>query len=154
MTGDVRVGVLSDTHGVLPDAVLEVFSGVSLILHAGDVGREGILFELETVAPVIAVRGNTDPVYPSRALPPVARTTIGGLRFYVVHVFGPGQEIPEPGIDVVVAGHTHLPAITPLREALLVNPGSASRSRTRDRRGTVAVIRRVGERPIAEIITL
>ncbi|MDP2183626.1 MAG: metallophosphoesterase family protein [Actinomycetota bacterium] len=154
MGGDVRIGVLADTHGTLPAAALEALEGVSLILHAEDVGRESVLFELQTIAPVIAVRGNTDPVFPSWALPQVARTTCGGMSFFVVHAFSPRHDRPEPGIDVVVAGHTHLPAITSLQAALLVNPGSTSRNRTPDRRGTVAVVCRVGERPEAEIIVL
>lgn len=153
-TGSVRIGVLSDTHGRLPHRAFEALEGSSLILHAGDVGRESVLFELQSIAPVVAVRGNTDPVFPSWPLPAVARTTFDGMRFLIVHAFSPGFDEVEPGINLVVAGHTHLPEIMQLGEALFVNPGSASHSRTPDHRGSVAVIRRAGQRPSAEIIRL
>lgn len=125
----MRVGVLSDTHGTLPDGVLEAFAGVERIIHAGDVGNGLVLETLATVAPVVAVRGNCDLSGEPAMLPPLANTRIGDLRFLVVHR---PADVPRPlpeGIDVVVTGHTHVPQVADGGGVLWVNPGSPSQSR-------------------------
>lgn len=134
----VRVGLISDTHGELDDRVAVVFSGVDLIVHAGDVCGDHILAELGAVAPVVAVRGNMDRVrQPHGGIEDFEVTTIAGVRIGVVHDLDGGM----PGatdIDVLVCGHTHRPAISRHGDVLVVNPGSASRPRGSSR--TVAIL--------------
>ena len=123
------IGLISDTHGLLRPSVHSALDGVELILHAGDVGADEILHELGTIAPVLAVRGNTDPPgHP--ALPQVQILTIGGLRIHVSH--GDELGVPNPAKllaaydeDVIVFGHTHRPLVERSGDRLVVNPGSA-----------------------------
>jgi len=136
----VLVGVLSDTHGVLPESIEGVFSGVGHIIHAGDIGSEMVLLRLEAIAPVTAVRGNMDRGdiewrYPDRAV-----TRLGGYRVLVEHRMEDviARGIPE-GVDVVVTGHTHRPAVEMRDGILYVNPGSAG-GRSRAGAGSTAAI--------------
>jgi putative phosphoesterase len=133
--------VVSDTHGSLDPRLLQEFSGVSLIVHAGDIERpsDGIIEELEALAPVRAVEGNTDS-FPPGLLPVEARLEVAGVRFYVRHDLGALRRDSVDDADVVVAGHTHRPDIRQVDGALLVNPGSISRSRTSDGVNTAAII--------------
>src|SRR5574340_261424 len=121
------VGVISDTHGTLPAAVHDAFAGVSMILHAGDVGSQSVIDELETIAPVVAVHGNMDRGDLSWRLPERAVTRIDGLRFLVGHIAEhlTREGVPE-GVDVVVTGHTHRASVRYAGGVLRVNPGSAS----------------------------
>ena len=122
------VGVISDTHGVLPTWVGPIFEGVDLIMHAGDVGAVAVLDELELIAPVIAVRGNMDSATELAPLPDHARRVEAGVRLLMVHE--PGHVrwlLASLPADVVIVGHTHRPRVQ--RDGYLtVNPGSASRS--------------------------
>jgi putative phosphoesterase len=125
-----RVGIISDTHGWLDPRVLEVFSaeGVLAIVHAGDVGADHVLYELEAVAPVTAVLGNCDHTVPGWELARIARTTVAGARFCAIHDFhdlGPATD----QVDVVVCGHTHQPRNEWHGRTLVVNPGSATQRR-------------------------
>jgi putative phosphoesterase len=153
-TPDTRIGLISDTHGVVPGGVAQALEGVSLIIHAGDVGPECVIGELSAIAPVEAVAGNTDHAFVSGPLPATRTFTHGGLRFFVSHRFEPHRQASPGGVDIVVAGHTHLPEVLDLGDALLVNPGSASRSRTPDGIGTVAVIEHDSGRPRVRIVQL
>ncbi len=150
----MRVGVISDTHGSLPAAVHDVFAGVDRILHAGDIGNEDVITELETIAPVTAVSGNTDPAQIGFTHPERASVAIGGVRFLVGHIYA---ELVRPGIpadvDVVVFGHTHVPRVEHNHGLLLLNPGSASRSRS-GHGHTVAVVERAADGLEARIIEL
>jgi hypothetical protein len=128
----MRIGVISDTHGVVHPRVHEVFRGVDHILHAGDVGDEQVLIELEAIAPVTAVAGNVDGGWRGE-LRCEARATLGGLRFYLTHVVArPRAAISavrvalqrEPA-DVVVFGHSHLPHDEQVDGVWFFNPGSA-----------------------------
>jgi putative phosphoesterase len=112
----MKIGVISDTHGLLRPEVFGVFDGVDHILHAGDIGGEDVLVELRALAPVTAVAGNVDGFRCGDA-GEEARVTLGGLRFYLTHVLDrplrPRPEVlaaltAEP-VDVVVFGHSHLP---------------------------------------------
>ena len=126
------VGLISDTHGLLRPEVFTVFKGVGLILHAGDVGPDEILDELAAIAPVYAVRGNTDPIGNPR-LPNAVELEINGLSVHVSH----GDEVgatPERLLatydaDVIVYGHTHREVITRGLGRLVVNPGAAGARR-------------------------
>ena len=129
------IGLISDTHGMVRPQVHDALAGVELILHAGDVGSDEILDELETIAPVRAVYGNTDA--PGR--PRLAESidlVLGGVSVHVSH----GHEVGSPtparlveryAADVIVYGHTHRQLITRVGAQLVVNPGAAGARRFR-----------------------
>ena len=132
MTETHLVGLISDTHGLVRASVFDALAGVSLILHAGDVGR-GVLDELATIAPVRAVFGNTDPP----GLPELAESielTLGGVSIHVSHGHELGRPTPERLLaaypaDVVVYGHTHRQLVVHADGRLVVNPGAAGHRR-------------------------
>jgi putative phosphoesterase len=128
--GALRVGIISDTHGALPQGALAALRGADAILHAGDIGDPAVLRQLGAIAPVTAVRGNTDTEGPLRRLPAVARVEIGGSRFVLAHrehSLGAGADRDTGiGADVAVYGHTHIADLTRTGSVLWVNPGSAS----------------------------
>lgn len=112
----MKIGILSDTHGLLRPEVFPALDGVEHILHAGDVGDPDILLALNALAPVTAVHGNTDGWELRSRLPESNSVELLGLRFTVVHGHLPSHgTTPErlsrafPGSDVVVFGHTHQP---------------------------------------------
>lgn len=125
----MRIGLISDTHGLLRPEVFAHLADVEHILHAGDVGGPGILVDLAALAPVTAVSGNTD----GWDLRAVARGTaeldLGGLRFALAH----GHRAASfddlvrqfPRADVIVHGHSHVPRADRVGGAWLLNPGSA-----------------------------
>jgi uncharacterized protein len=131
----VRVGLISDTHGKLRPEVFEAFSGVDLILHAGDIGSLDIVTELETIAPVHAVHGNTDDFDVRAEYGEKVDTELEGKRVVVVHGHLLGAPpTPErlrgayPGADVIVYGHTHKPLVNQV-PPMIVNPGAAGPAR-------------------------
>lgn len=134
----VTVGVISDTHGELHHRVHEVFEGVDLIVHAGDVGGPGILIDLEAIAPVVVARGNTDTGAWACGLPAQASFRAGTVPGIVVHDLS-SADVPD-GATIVISGHTHLPSIERRRGVLYVNPGSAADSRMRSAGESVALI--------------
>ena len=128
----MRLGVIADTHGLLRPEVFEVFRKVDLILHAGDIGPSDVLDELGTMAPVLAVWGNTDGFDIRARVPEVLRTRIEGLDLVVVHGHQFGSPTPEglneayPEALVIVYGHTHRPLLTLVDQVVTVmNPGGA-----------------------------
>jgi putative phosphoesterase len=132
----VRVGVISDTHGLLRPEVFDVFSGVDHILHGGDVGPASLLDELATLAPVPAVYGNTDGMDLRRRLPRVARLELDGCAIVVTHGDQLGSPTPEklqaefPDAEIIVFGHTHRPILTLVDTVVTVmNPGGAGARR-------------------------
>lgn len=155
--GVARVGLISDTHGVLDPRVEAAFSTegpLAAIVHAGDVGpTPAILWELEAIAPVTAVQGNCDPDYPGLRLDLKARTTVAGTRILVIHDLHDLGPIPD-GVDVVVRGHSHIPAIEWHGDVLVVNPGSASQRRRMPSRSVGVLDLAPGQRPSARIIML
>lgn len=125
----MRIGLISDTHGTLRPQVLDRLAGVDRILHAGDVGPPEVLSDLETVAPVIAVWGNTDG-WDVRALThETVQVEIGGVRFGLAHghTVATFDDLPDllPGAQVIVHGHSHVPRANWQNGVLVVNPGSA-----------------------------
>lgn len=120
-----RVGVISDTHGLLREQVLKVFQGVDLILHAGDVDREEIIKALTKLSPVIAVRGNMDSGWAGQ-LAGTQAIEIGQVSIYMLHNLNLLDLIPETaGFQAVISGHTHQPHIYHKAGVLYLNPGSA-----------------------------
>ncbi len=149
-----RIGVIADTHGRLHPRITEVFDGVELVVHAGDVGAEKILFELQAIAPVVAVEGNMDAFFPAWPLAPTAWVNAGRYRVFLTHQLDPvASAIPE-GANIVVAGHTHRPDVRWIGSTLFVNPGSASRNRTPEACSTVAIVSLDGDVPSARIVEL
>lgn len=133
----LTIGVIADTHVYdggarrLAPEVAALFRRwrVGLILHAGDVGGEGVLAELQAVAPVLAVRGNNEAPTLAAALPTVVRFRVGAARFVLTHgLEGKTARLAARRFaaeaDVVVYGHSHLPRIEREGEAILFNPGS------------------------------
>ena len=138
-----RIGLISDTHGFLDPQVPEHFAGVDHILHGGDIGWPKIILELEVVAPVTAVLGNTDHGLPYRETEVVA---VAGRTLLVHHIVNPRRleeplqrRIVQEGAEIVVFGHTHEPFCELVNGVLFVNPGSAGRARFGKPR-TVAVM--------------
>lgn len=121
-----RVGVISDTHGLLRAAALEALAGVDLILHAGDVGRAEILQRLRDVAPTVAVRGNVDTSPWGRTLPETEVVDVEGRLIYMLHDRAALDLDPRAaGFAAVVFGHSHRPEATEANGVLFLNPGSA-----------------------------
>lgn len=126
----VRIGVLSDTHGLLRPEVGDVLFGADLILHAGDVGDPSILCALEDIAPVVAVRGNTDKGSWSLQLPKTEMVPVGDAFVYLIHDIHELDLDPQSaGIRVIVHGHTHQPSIKHHQGVLYLNPGGAGHRR-------------------------
>src|SRR4051812_42266947 len=126
----MKVGVISDTHGLLrPEAVrsfAQVPGGVALIVHAGDIGSPEILQRLGAIAPVQAVRGNNDRDPWADAAPETTTIELAGRRIYVLHDRKQLELEPAAAhIDVVVSGHSHKPGIERIDGCLYINPGSA-----------------------------
>lgn len=133
----MKIGLISDTHGLLRPEVFERLRGVEHILHAGDVGPADLLTELEAIAPVTAVWGNTDDWDVRDRVPEVATVELAGVRVVVVHGQQFGSPTPakvaaaHPEAGLVVFGHSHQPVIERVGAALAVNPGSAGPRRFR-----------------------
>lgn len=124
----IIIGLVSDTHGLVRPSLAAALDGVSLILHAGDVGGESVLRALKAIAPVRAVLGNVDPPGP----PLESRITMeaGGLSIHVSHGHELGSPAPDKLLsryraDVIVFGHTHKPVVHREGTRLVVNPGAA-----------------------------
>ena len=129
----MKIGIISDTHGHVPNAVHDALAGADHILHAGDVGPMEVITELESIAPVSAVRGNTD--Y-SIQLPQTHIQSFVSQKFLVHHIVDlpvPSQlvrvAITDEQPNVVVFGHTHMPYNEHHDGVLFLNPGSASNPR-------------------------
>lgn len=134
-----RIGVISDTHGKLANRALEIFEGVDLILHAGDIGHEDVITALETIAPVHAVFGNTDTQFATHLRPWTQQLETPAGRIAITHGHLPAAptgnhrkmvayfQAFKP--DVVVFGHSHIPCLEEIDGVILFNPGAASLSR-------------------------
>lgn len=134
----MKIGLISDTHGLLRAEVFEVFAGVDHILHAGDVGPAGLLDELEAIAPVTAVWGNTDGWDVRKRVTEIATVDLDGVSVVVLHGMqlraATAEKAAEayPHASLVVFGHSHRPEIVRIGGTLAVNPGSAGPQRFRD----------------------
>ena len=132
----MRLGVISDTHGLLRPEVFELFKQVDHILHAGDVGEPQILIELEAIAPVTAVYGNADPPELRARLQQVAELELDGFAIVVTHGNQFGHPTPAklheafPRAEIIVYGHTHKPLLELVdRTVTVMNPGGAGHPR-------------------------
>ena len=126
----MRIGVISDTHGLLRPEAVRALQGVELIIHAGDVGDAAILAELKKISPVFAVRGNVDTEQWAKELPTTAVVQANGASFYVLHNLRELDLKPQAsGFAAVISGHTHQPMQERREGVLYLNPGSAGPKR-------------------------
>ena len=122
----MRIGIISDTHGLLRPAAIDALQGVEHILHAGDVGDPAILEALRKVAPVTAISGNIDVGGACGYLPATEVITLGGCTFYMLHDRHALDLDPvAAGFSAVISGHSHKPLIEWRKGVLFMNPGSA-----------------------------
>jgi putative phosphoesterase len=159
----MKVGLLSDTHGWLDSGFHQWFAGVEMILHAGDVGSEVVLTELEVIAPTYAVRGNVDGGRWAMELPLERVVEVGGLRIAMLHIAGePGRpEVAATALlarerpDMLLVGHTHIPVMERLgRGGLWLNPGAAGRQGFHTKRTAALLHIEEGALPRVEMIEL
>ncbi len=127
-----RIGVISDTHGLVRPEALRALAGADLIVHAGDVGAPEVLDALRALAPVVAVRGNNDRGRWAKALAETEVVERGGRALYVLHDLHELDLDPHAaGFDAVIAGHSHRPRVERRDGVLYLNPGSAGPRRFR-----------------------
>jgi hypothetical protein len=121
-----RIGLISDTHGLLRPQAIDALRSSELIIHAGDVGKPEILTALRKLAPIIAVRGNVDTADWASALPETAVAEAGAVLLYVLHdVHALDLDPAASGFHIVVSGHSHQPGQSERNGVLYINPGSA-----------------------------
>lgn len=143
----MTIGLISDTHGRLRNDVFRLFEGVDRVIHAGDIGPATLLAELEAIAPVTAVFGNTDRFDIRERVEEIAEIELAGRRLAVIHGHQLGAPEPAglraalPDADIIVYGHTHRPLVKREDGVLVVNPGSAGAPR-------------FGQKPSVAILTL
>lgn len=153
MSTDKLIGVISDTHGLLRPQALEALAGSDLIIHAGDVGKMDVLTALGSIAPVSAIKGNIDRGETAH-LPDTKSVRSGAMKIYVLHDVKELDFDPvTSGYNVVIAGHSHKPAISEKDGVLYLNPGAAGQRRFR-LPISVAHLSMVDGKPAAEIIEL
>ena len=124
-----RIGIISDTHGLLRPEAERCLTGVDHIIHAGDIGAPEIVEALCRIAPVTAIRGNVDTGEWAREYPDTKLVRLAGKSIYVLHDLKTLQADPVAGVDVIVSGHSHVPNIDSIGGVLYLNPGSAGRRR-------------------------
>jgi uncharacterized protein len=123
--GDLRVGLVSDTHGLLRPEARAFLIGCDYIIHGGDIGGREILDELAAIAPVIAVRGNNDQEPWAARLRETELIRVGNVFLYIIHNLDELDIEPAAaGVSVVVSGHSHQPKIFERDGIVFVNPGS------------------------------
>jgi putative phosphoesterase len=121
-----KIGLISDTHGLLRDEALLALRGSDLIIHAGDVGDSKILEALAELAPTVAVRGNADTAAWAKSLPETVVAEAGSTHIYVLHDLKTLDLNPKmAGFHIVVSGHSHKPGRSEQNGVVYVNPGSA-----------------------------
>ena len=121
----MKIGILSDTHGLLRPEVAPALAGVERILHLGDVGSPSILKDLEKIAPVTAVRGNVDRTGPCSELPETEVALVEGRYIYMLHDLSTLHLDPAAGkFAAVLFGHSHVPNFYRRKGVLYFNPGS------------------------------
>ena len=122
----MRIGVISDTHGLLRPEAEQCLAGVAHIIHAGDIGRPEVIADLRRIAPVMAIKGNVDTADWAARYPDTRTIKLGGRVIYVLHDVNQLKLEPvAAGIDVVISGHSHRPDIETVDGVLYLNPGSA-----------------------------
>ena len=135
----MKIGILSDTHGHLNPQIHALFHDVDAIIHAGDIGNDNIFIELQTIAPLTAVRGNMDKTGRPALLHEYVVTTFDGVSLFIVHDLGGFPAVIKKHLhadimryqpQVVIFGHTHKPYSRYIGDVLYFNPGSATSGRS------------------------
>jgi uncharacterized protein len=122
----MKIGVISDTHGLLRPEAEQCLAGVAQIIHAGDIGRPEVIAGLRRIAPVMGIKGNVDTADWAARYPDTRTIKLGGRVIYVLHDVHELKLDPvSKGIDVVISGHSHRPDIETVDGVLYLNPGSA-----------------------------
>lgn len=125
-----RIGLISDTHGLLRPEAAAFLQGADFIIHGGDIGDPAILEVLAAIAPLTAVRGNNDTGPWADSLPRTALLQVGAISIYAVHdILDLDIDPARAGVHAVVFGHSHRPSVLEREGVLYVNPGSAGRRR-------------------------
>jgi putative phosphoesterase len=132
----VRIGIISDTHGIFDRAIIRHFAGVEHILHAGDIGRREVIEQLKQIAPVTVVSGNVDG-FEASGFPVEQIITLAGYRIALCHRLYEKGRLTRDGAsflertnpDICIYGHTHQPRAEWRKRVLLFNPGSAGPKR-------------------------
>jgi putative phosphoesterase len=125
-SGESFVGVISDTHSLVRPQALIALAGAERIIHAGDIGHPTVLTALETIVPVVAVRGNNDRDAWAAAIPETVIVEVDGLRLYVLHDIKTLDFDPTTaGFSGVISGHSHRPRLEQRAGVWFINPGSA-----------------------------
>jgi uncharacterized protein len=123
-----KIGVISDTHGLVRSKVLEAFRGSDLIIHAGDICKQEVLDSLSQVAPVVAVRGNNDKGKWADHLHETEIVEVGSVKIGVVHVLRQLDINPkDAGLDAIISGHSHRASIKHKDGIIYINPGAAGK---------------------------
>lgn len=157
--GALKIGLISDTHGLLRPEAFAALEGCAHIIHAGDIGSRagkpnGVLDALAGIAPLTVVRGNNDRADWAADIPYAAELEFAGVRIHVLHILGDLAFDPvASGVRVVVSGHSHKPCVETRHGVLYVNPGSAGPRRFR-LPVTVARLHVADGRARAELVTL
>ena len=120
-----RIGIISDTHGLLRPEAERRLAGVDHIVHAGDIGRPEIVEALRRIAPVTAIRGNVDSAEWAREYADTEFVRLAGKSIYILHDLNTLHIDPRADTDVIVSGHSHVPKIQRIDGILYLNPGSA-----------------------------
>ena len=122
----MRIGVISDTHGLLRPEAEQRLAGVAHIIHAGDIGRPEIIDRLRRIAPVVAIKGNVDRAPWADHYPDTQTVKLGDHTIHIVHDIHDLRLDPvSSGINVVISGHSHRPLVETIDGVLYLNPGSA-----------------------------
>lgn len=124
-----RIGIISDTHGLLRPDARRRLAGVDHIIHAGDIGHPEIVDALRMIAPVTAIRGNVDTGNWARDYAETELVNLAGKSTYVLHDLNTLRIDSGVRVDVIVSGHSHIPKIETIGGVLYLNPGSAGRRR-------------------------
>jgi putative phosphoesterase len=122
----MKIGLISDTHGLLRPQALAALQGCDQLIHAGDIGKPQILDALREIAPLTVVRGNNDMADAwAQDVPLEALLQVGSVGIYITHILADVPEVLPSGVQVVVVGHSHKPLIEQRHGILFINPGSA-----------------------------
>src|SRR5687767_4347148 len=142
----MKVGLISDTHGLLRAEALQALAGSDFIIHAGDIGDQAVIERLGEIAPVTAVRGNNDTDAWAAQIPETNVLDAKGIRFFVLHSVKDLDVDPaEAGFQAVVSGHSHRPEFHVREGVLFINPGSAGPRRFRLPISVATVVCRNGQ---------
>lgn len=123
-----RIGILSDTHGLLRQQTAQILASCDAILHAGDFGSLQIFSQLEAIAPLYAVRGNIDKEW-AKNIPKTLRTELFGLKIFMAHNKKQIQDMDPTGMDIIIYGHSHKYALLEKNSQAWLNPGSCGPKR-------------------------